>query len=63
MDCPGVLIQAVKGILRTETPYRLHLNAAEEERLGKLVIAAASHISDRLGGLGNMVSWLARTHK
>ncbi len=37
--------------------YRSHLDAAEEERLGKLVIAAASRISDRLGGLGNMVSW------
>ena len=36
---------------------RPHLDAAEEERLGKLVIAAASRISDRLGGLGNMVSW------
>ena len=28
--------------------YRPHLDAAEEERLGKLVIAAASRISDRL---------------
>ena len=37
--------------------YRPHLDAAEEERLGNLVIAAASRISDRLGGLGNMVSW------
>ena len=37
--------------------YRPHLDAAEEERLGKLVIAAASRISDRLGGLGNMISW------
>jgi IclR family acetate operon transcriptional repressor len=37
--------------------YRPHLDGAEEERLGKLVIAAASRISDRLGGLGNMVSW------
>ncbi len=37
--------------------YRPHLDAAEEERLGKLVIGAASRISDRLGGLGNMVSW------
>ena len=37
--------------------YRPDLDAAEEERLGKLVIAAASRISDRLGGLGNMVSW------
>ena len=36
--------------------YRPHLDAAEEERLGNLVIAAASRISDRLGGLGNMVS-------
>jgi DNA-binding IclR family transcriptional regulator len=36
---------------------RPHLDAAEEERLGRLVIAAASRISDRLGGLGNMVSW------
>ena len=33
--------------------YRPHLDATEEERLGKLVIAAASRISDRLG---NMVS-------
>ena len=37
--------------------YRPHLDAAEEERLGKLVIAAASRISDRLGGLGNIISW------
>jgi len=37
--------------------YRPQLDAAEEERLGKLVIAAASRISDRVGGLGNMVSW------
>jgi DNA-binding IclR family transcriptional regulator len=37
--------------------YRPQLDAAEEERLGKLVIAAASRIADRLGGLGNMVSW------
>jgi IclR family transcriptional regulator, KDG regulon repressor len=37
--------------------YRPQLDVAEEERLGKLVIAAASRISDRLGGLGNMVSW------
>jgi len=37
--------------------YRPHLDAAEEERLGRMVIAAASRISDRLGGLGNMVSW------
>jgi DNA-binding IclR family transcriptional regulator len=36
--------------------YRSRLDAAEEERLGKLVIAAASRISDRLSGLGNMVS-------
>src|SRR6185312_6619414 len=36
--------------------YRSHLDAAEEERLGKLVIAAASRIHDRLGGRGNMVS-------
>jgi DNA-binding IclR family transcriptional regulator len=36
--------------------YRSHLDAAEEERLGKLVIAAASRIYDRLGGRGNMVS-------
>jgi len=28
---------------------RPHLDAAEEERLGELVIAAASRISDRLG--------------
>jgi DNA-binding IclR family transcriptional regulator len=38
--------------------YRPHLGAAEQERLGKLVIAAASRIADRLGGLGSMVSWL-----
>ncbi len=37
--------------------YRPQLDEAEEEQLGKLVIAAASRISDRLGGLGNMVSW------
>ena len=37
--------------------YRPHLDTAEEERLGKLVIAAASRIADRVGGLGNMVSW------
>jgi len=36
--------------------YRPHLDAAEEERLGKLVIAAASRISDRLSGRGTMVS-------
>jgi DNA-binding IclR family transcriptional regulator len=28
--------------------YRPHLDAAEEERLGRMVIAAASRISDRL---------------
>jgi hypothetical protein len=33
------------------------LDAAEEERMGRLVIAAASRVSDRLGGLGNMISW------
>jgi hypothetical protein len=37
--------------------YRPQLDTAEEERLGKLVIAAASRIADRVGGLGNMVSW------
>jgi IclR family transcriptional regulator, KDG regulon repressor len=37
--------------------YRPHMDAAEEERLGKLVIAAASRISERVGGLGNVVSW------
>ena len=37
--------------------YRPRLDGAEEERLGKLVIAAASRIADRLGGLGNMASW------
>lgn len=37
--------------------YRPQLDEAEQERLGKLVIAAASRISDRLGGLGNMASW------
>jgi IclR family KDG regulon transcriptional repressor len=37
--------------------YRPQLDQAEEERLGKLVIATASRIADRLGGLGNMASW------
>jgi IclR family transcriptional regulator, KDG regulon repressor len=37
--------------------YRPQLDPPEVERLGKLVIAAASRISDRLGGLGNMASW------
>jgi IclR family transcriptional regulator, KDG regulon repressor len=37
--------------------YRPHMDAAEEERLGKLVIAAATRISDRVGGLGNLISW------
>jgi DNA-binding IclR family transcriptional regulator len=37
--------------------YRPELDPAEEERLGRLVIAAASRISDRLGGLGNMDAW------
>jgi DNA-binding IclR family transcriptional regulator len=37
--------------------YRPELDAAEEERLGRLVIAAASRISGRLGALGNMDSW------
>lgn len=37
--------------------YRPDLDQAEEERLGRLVIAAASRISDRLGGLGDMDSW------
>jgi len=36
---------------------RPDLGADEEERLGRLVIAAASRISDRLGSLGNMASW------
>jgi DNA-binding IclR family transcriptional regulator len=36
---------------------RPHLDPAEEERLGKLVIAAATRIADRLGGLGNMAAW------
>lgn len=53
----------VLGVRQTQpaavsvSAYRPHLDAAEEERLGKLVIAAAGRISDRLGGLGNMVSW------
>jgi DNA-binding IclR family transcriptional regulator len=48
----------IPGIRQTQpaavsvSAYRSHLDAAEEERLGKLVIAAASRISDRLGGLG-----------
>jgi hypothetical protein len=33
------------------------MDAVEEERLGKLVIAAATRISDRVGGLGNLISW------
>jgi hypothetical protein len=33
------------------------VDSDEEERLGKLVIAAATRISDRVGGLGNLVSW------
>jgi IclR family KDG regulon transcriptional repressor len=37
--------------------YRPQMDAAEEERLGKLVIAAATRISDRVGGLGNLISW------
>ena len=37
--------------------YRPDLDPAEEERLGRLVIAAASRISERLGGLGNLDSW------
>ena len=37
--------------------YRPELDPAEEERLGRLVIAAARRISERLGGLGNMDSW------
>jgi IclR family transcriptional regulator, KDG regulon repressor len=37
--------------------YRPHLDATEEERLGRLVITTASRISDRVGGLGNLVSW------
>ncbi len=36
---------------------RPHLDPAEEERLGNLVIAAATRIADRLGSLGNMASW------
>lgn len=37
--------------------YRPQMDAAEEERLGNLVIAAATRISDRVGGLGNLISW------
>ncbi|MGD0244533.1 MAG: IclR family transcriptional regulator [Streptosporangiaceae bacterium] len=37
--------------------YRPELDPAEEERLGRLVIAAASRISERLGALGDMDSW------
>jgi len=37
--------------------YRPQMDAVEEERLGKLVIAAATRISDRVGGLGNFISW------
>lgn len=37
--------------------YRPELDPAEEERLGRLVIAAASRISERMGGLGDMDSW------
>jgi IclR family transcriptional regulator, KDG regulon repressor len=61
---PGVWCVAapILGVRQTQpaavsvSAYRPYLDAAEEERLGKLVIAAASRISDRLGGLGNMVS-------
>jgi IclR family KDG regulon transcriptional repressor len=37
--------------------YRPQMDAAEDERLGNLVIAAATRISDRVGGLGNLISW------
>jgi IclR family acetate operon transcriptional repressor len=37
--------------------YRPQLDKAEEERLGRLVIAAASRVTDRLGGLGNTPAW------
>ena len=37
--------------------YRPHLDQAEEKRLSNLVIAAATRITDRLGGLGNMPAW------
>jgi len=37
--------------------YRPELGTAEEERLGQLVIAAASRISERLRGLGDTASW------
>ena len=36
---------------------RPRLDRDEEERLGKLVIAAATRIADRLGGLGHMPTW------
>ena len=60
---PWCVAAPILGVRQTQpaavsvSAYRPHLDAAEEERLGKLVIAAASRISDRLGGLGNMVSW------
>jgi IclR family transcriptional regulator, KDG regulon repressor len=62
---PGVWCVAapVLGVRQTQpaavsvSVSRPHLDAAEEERLGKLVIAAATRITDRLGGLGNMASW------
>ena len=55
---PGVWCVAapLPGVRQTQpaaesvSAYRPHLDASEEERLGKLVIAAASRISDRLGG-------------
>ena len=36
---------------------RPRLDRDEEERLGKLVMAAATRIGDRLGGLGHMPTW------
>ncbi len=53
----------VLGVRQTQpaaisvSAYRPDLDPAEEERLGKLVIAAATRIADRHGGLGNMTSW------
>ncbi len=43
--------------LEVPAPTVYRMLRCEEERLGRLIIAAASRISDRLGGLGNMDSW------
>ena len=56
MAAPILGVRQTQPAAVSVSTYRPHLDAAEEECLGKLVIAAASRISDRLGGPGNMVS-------